>query len=143
MVFLGIDSFGDQREKTGYDRSTGMTYNNLAYEATDYQTSSGPYGDATKAFLSRCSYTAYEIRGDFSDNERDLIYEQASNCVPSGNYDRWLIFTELMGFEQDDYYDALDGNADLDDPSAIAAYVLNGMAVRLIEHLIQREDETP
>ncbi len=143
MNFLGIDAFGDQREigMTVYDRASGLSYNNLAYEATDYQTSSGPYSDVTKAFLSRCSNTAYEIREERSGDEQDLTYEMAENCVPEGNYDRWSIFTELMGFEQDDYYDALGGQADLDDPSSIPAYVLMGMAVRLIEYLIRREDE--
>lgn len=141
MNFLGMDAFGlDKREAEGYERASGMTYGALAYMATDGATSGGPFNERTRNFLSRCAYSAYEIRGEFSEDESGLKDESAGEAVPVGNYDRWVIFTDLMGWESDEYYDALSGSADKDDPSSIPAYVLNGLAYRLITGLITRAD---
>lgn len=138
MDFLGIEAFEKQRAKQGRDTASGLTYNELSYMATDGTSSGGPFDDRTKAFLSRCSYAAYELRANGVEAE---LMEAAESCVPYGNYDRWVIFTDLVGWENDAYFEALNGMADLDDASSIPAYVNTNMAFTLIAALIKREDD--
>ena len=116
----------------------GRSYSQLAYLATEGNSSSW-HQQATAVFLRRCYLEAVEHHEDFRtvsrpDSEEaqvastQVLSERASDCVPSGNYDRWLVFTDLIGWESESYYDALDSSADLDDPSAIPAYVLQRLA---------------
>lgn len=152
MNFLGMqfETVRAQRIEDGRDPASGLTYNELSYMATEGQTSGGPFDDRTKAFLRRCSVSAYEARGELAMaqtpvgetnyQEYAILTDAAEGCVPYGNYDRWVIFTDLVGWENDAYFDALKGMADLDDPSSIPAYVVNNMAYSVITTLIKREE---
>lgn len=103
----------------------GYTLSQLSGFATEQKNYSVRF-EATKGFLLNC-----EIAGESLNDEDDydsVLIEESASVVPYGDYDRWLVFTDLKGWESDDYYEALNGSADLDDSSAIAAYVLEKMA---------------
>lgn len=137
----------------------GRSYAQLANLATDGRSSSW-HQQVTAVFLRRCYLESVEHHEDFrtvSNSDSDEAQEastqvlsaRANDCVPSGNYDRWLVFTDLIGWESDAYYDAIEHTvdtrmADLDDPSAIPAYVLYRLAENCMFGLIRefkKEDE--
>lgn len=89
--------------------------------------------EVTKAFLKNCERAGEELLGE--DDYDTVLLEYADDVVPYGDYDRWLAFTDLKGWESDDYYEALEGGADREDSSAIAAYVLNKMAFDCISQV--------
>lgn len=132
----------------------GRTFNQLAYLATDGRSSSW-HQQSTLVFLRRCYFEAVEQHEDyrsvqlnFDSDEggevRQVLTERAKSCVPDGHYDRWLTFTDLIGWESDFYLTSIySGAADLDDPSSIPAFVLFQMAENCIVGLIkefQQED---
>lgn len=128
-----------ERKPTGSDGN--YTRSQLAGFATDGRTHSVNFSQ-TEAFLLNCEEVGETIFEDYDDYDTGLI-EAADSVVPYGNYDRWMIFTDLMGWESDAYYEALEGDADRDDPSAIPAFVLNTMAYNCIAEVAKGRRKFP
>lgn len=111
----------------------------LAYMATDGLTS-GVSFEQTRLFLRRCESAGEELAG-YTDEEYDeLLSQSADDVVPYGDYDRWLIFTDLIGFRSDYYADALSGNAE-NSVSGHAAYVLYQYAFNCIYKVARKMRE--
>ncbi len=113
-----------------------ISVNTLAYAATEGRTSQVDTKQAM-VFLGRAHRAAAEIDAEmFRDDSYDLdrrISEEADNCVPAGTFDRWMVFTDLKGWEDERYYEAtFDQSALNDDNSFLPAYVLFGMAETVI-----------
>jgi hypothetical protein len=118
-----------------------ISVNELAHEATDGRTSQVDTKQAA-VFLGRAHRAAEEIDQEmFRDDNYNLdtrIDQEADNCVPTGTYDRWMVFTDLKGWESERYYEAtFDSGALNDNNSFLPAYVLFGMAENVIRYSLK------
>ena len=144
MDFLGIRPPVNQPVSATVDARTN--YAELAYEATEGQTSQVDF-EQTRLFLRRCydaGKEAYEelARGDLDDSSvQQRIGEEADNAVPIGTFDRWMVFTDLKGWEHWAFYEAADEFNTDSTPDAIPAQVLYFMASRCVEWVVGTFEE--
>lgn len=111
----------------------------LAYMATDGLTS-GVSFEQTRLFLRRCESAGEELAG-YTDEEYDeLLSQSADDVVPYGDYDRWLIFTDLIGFRSEYWADSF-AFVESGETSENAAWVLYHYAFDCISKVARKMRE--
>jgi len=119
-----------------------VPYGGLAFEANpqglEGYTANPPRFDETKQFLKKCYDLGLEKRrGEQEyDDQSELARSLADSQVPEDDFTRWLIFTDLRGWEVIEYVwkDAIEEAAefDADDRGVIAYRVVEHFAEELI-----------
>ena len=142
MDFLGIRPPVNAPISSTVDARTN--YNELAYNATDGQTSQVDF-EQTRLMLKRCYDAGKEVYEEAVREGVDRIIEdmgqrigeEADNAVPLGTFDSWVAFTDLKGWEHWAFYDAASTFTSDDSPEKIPREVLHYMCNRTIEWVIE------
>lgn len=139
MDFLGIRPPVNAPISSTVDARTN--YNELAYEATEGQTSQVDF-EQTRLMLKRCYDAGKEIfeelaRGDQDEASiQERIGQEADRAKPIGTFDSWVAFTDLKGWEHWSFYEAAESFTSDDSPERIPQNVLYHMCTRTIEWVV-------